>query len=345
MKKPVTIVGGGLAGLSLGIGLRRAGIPVRLHEAGSYPRHRVCGEFICGVSEAVLQSLGIEDVLDESLPNRSTAWFRKDREILRQDLPFPASGISRFALDAELAQRFEEAGGELLTGDRFRAESNSEKNGIVFASGRPRKSDSQWIGLKCHLREFSPEADLEMHLGRDGYIGLSRVENGIVNACGLFRIRPNISAKREQLLPAYLDSCELSELADRIRSAQADPDSAVGVNAFQFGRQGPAKGKPTQFSIGDQYAIIGPFTGNGMSMAFESAALALPAVQAWSEGEIDWDTAMARYDHDARRRFRGRMRLSGMLHPFLMNPTGQSLLSGLASANLLPFSSLFHALR
>ena len=31
--KPITIVGGGLAGLALGIGLRQAGVPVVIHEA------------------------------------------------------------------------------------------------------------------------------------------------------------------------------------------------------------------------------------------------------------------------------------------------------------------------
>jgi len=42
--KRVQIVGGGLAGLTLGLRLRQFGVPVDLYEAGSYPRHRVCGE-------------------------------------------------------------------------------------------------------------------------------------------------------------------------------------------------------------------------------------------------------------------------------------------------------------
>jgi len=47
--KSITIVGGGLAGLTLGIGLRQRGVPAALWEAGHYPRHRVCGVFICGL--------------------------------------------------------------------------------------------------------------------------------------------------------------------------------------------------------------------------------------------------------------------------------------------------------
>ena len=56
--KPITIIGGGLAGLTLGIGLRQREVPVTIWEAGNYPRHRVCGEFISGNGQAVLERLG-----------------------------------------------------------------------------------------------------------------------------------------------------------------------------------------------------------------------------------------------------------------------------------------------
>ncbi len=59
--KPITIVGGGLAGLTLGIALRRRGVPVILCEAGHYPRHRVCGEFISGRGLEVLARLGLHE--------------------------------------------------------------------------------------------------------------------------------------------------------------------------------------------------------------------------------------------------------------------------------------------
>ena len=62
MRRALTIAGGGLAGLSLGIALRSRGVPVRVVEAGSYPRHRVCGEFISGIADAELDALGIRDL-------------------------------------------------------------------------------------------------------------------------------------------------------------------------------------------------------------------------------------------------------------------------------------------
>ena len=64
--KEVRVAGGGLAGLAVAAGLRRQGVPVVVDEAGSYPRHRVCGEFVSGVSGETLERLGIGRVFDDA---------------------------------------------------------------------------------------------------------------------------------------------------------------------------------------------------------------------------------------------------------------------------------------
>lgn len=39
--------------------MRGRGVPVRVREAGMYPRHRVCGEFISGVTDEELGGWGL----------------------------------------------------------------------------------------------------------------------------------------------------------------------------------------------------------------------------------------------------------------------------------------------
>ena len=100
--KPITIVGGGLAGLTLGIGLRQRGVPVTLWEAGHYPRHRVCGEFISGRGQAALTRLGLARKNAASGRNfRANHGFFSITALASRFANFPSRqwSISRFALD------------------------------------------------------------------------------------------------------------------------------------------------------------------------------------------------------------------------------------------------------
>ena len=111
--KPITIIGGGLAGLTLGIGLCQRGVPVILWEAGRYPRHRVCGEFISGRGQDVLARLGLLDSFFEAGAELgSTAAFYLGRfGSPVRTLGTPALCLSRFAMDALLARHLRQAGG------------------------------------------------------------------------------------------------------------------------------------------------------------------------------------------------------------------------------------------
>ena len=111
--KPVTIIGGGLAGLTLGIALRRNGVPVTLWEAGHYPRHRVCGEFISGRGQEVLVGLGLEEKLFAAEMREATSaqFWLGNTPLPKQNLPQPALCLSRHTLDALLATEFKKQGG------------------------------------------------------------------------------------------------------------------------------------------------------------------------------------------------------------------------------------------
>src|SRR6187397_239376 len=99
--KPITIVGGGLAGLTLGIGLRQRGVPVTVWEAAHYPRHRVCGEFISGRGLETLARLDLRKLILRAggVEARTAAFFSRRTASRPQTLPSPALCVSRFILD------------------------------------------------------------------------------------------------------------------------------------------------------------------------------------------------------------------------------------------------------
>ena len=232
--RPIEIIGGGLAGLSLGIALRRADVPVTLHEAGEYPRHRVCGEFITGLASSTIRALGLAPMLADALRHGEVAWSIGEASPQIQRLPAPALGLSRRSLDARLAQDFAQLGGELRS--RSRVTAPTDMPGGVLATGRRRASEGAWIGLKVHVHGLSLVRDLEMHLGRHCYVGLTRVENNAVNVCGLFRRQP-IRDHGVPLLIAYLRVAGLHSLADRLFLAAPDDESFCAVAALGFDRR------------------------------------------------------------------------------------------------------------
>lgn len=336
MNRPVEIIGGGLAGLSLGLALRRADVPVTLIEAGTYPRHRVCGEFITGLSAATIDRLGLAPFLADARLHREVTWFLREQPLRRQTLREPALALSRHALDQRLATAFTAAGGDLRT--HTRADITDAPEGRIFATGR-RPARPEWIGLKCHAINLPLVSELELHLGDNAYIGLCAVEDNRVNISGLFRLRadlPNLA--RETALVAYLRATGLASLAGRIISASIDPASCSAIAGLGFSKPST---RADRLVLGDTYAMIPPFTGHGMAMAFQSAETALDPLLAWSRGDLSWPDVLRTVHRRLRTRFRLRLASSSAIHPFLFRPPRQRLLAAASRLRLLPMEPLY----
>jgi len=327
-----------VAGLGLGILLRTRGVPVTIHEAAAYPRHRVCGEFVAGRGAEILTGLELPGLSAKPLRLRATRWWGRRGERFDAPLPRAALGVSRHTLDAALAGRFQDLGGELLTGSR--AGDDLAPAGTVWATGRRAGKSRRWIGLKCHAGGFALGADLEMFLGQGAYAGASRVEGDRVNIAGLFPLRTDISAPRDALMPAYLRAHGMHGFADRVSAARVDPASCCGVSAFDFA---PASLGPRRLEIGDARLVVPPFTGNGISLALEHASAIAPVLEAWSHGALGWETALDRA-HACLGPFDARVRRARWLQRLLLAPRGQGVLWGAARAHVLPFATFFHLL-
>jgi flavin-dependent dehydrogenase len=336
--KSITIAGAGLAGLTLGNALQGAGVPTTIHEAGTLPRHRVCGEFICGRGADALSRLGLGDALEGALQHHDIHWYLRNKRILKSTLPTPAFGISRYKLDQRLACSFKKQGGQLL--ERSRVQESQTPEGTAFCSGR-KASSSDWIGLKLHCKYLKTHANLELHLGENAYLGMSAIENGRVNVCALFKKRPHLKANREDCMHAYLDACGLTAVSHRIQSGGIDPKSHAGVAGILFS-QAP-KHEADKLRLGDAYSVIPPFTGNGMSIALESAEIAFPQIFAYAQDQQTWNTTVTNIQTACETRFCRRLKSAQQLHPWISQPRRQQTLAILSRLHLLPFRLLYAA--
>ncbi len=329
--KAVTIIGGGLSGLCLGIGLRQHRVPVRILEAGTYPRHKVCGEFLSGKGREVLATLGIEPRLTGAREALDVTFSLGASSTAVRALPSPALCVSRWKMDATLAEMFSELGGELITSQRASTEVGE---GIVRATGRrPQAEEGGWrlFGLKAHARGVTLGAGLEMHFTPRGYVGLCAVEDNRVNICGLFRSREAVPALARDWR-GWLSGEPGSALHARLAAARWDDASFSSVAALGLA---PRRALLSDdMSIGDAVTMIPPVTGNGMSMACESAAAAIEPLAAWSAGASSWSEARMTLSRRIDNEFASRLRTAAILQRAIVHPAARWLL--FQSVKLIP---------
>jgi len=330
MAESITIIGGGLAGLTLGIGLCQRGVPVILWEAGRYPRHRVCGEFISGGGQSSLARLGLLGGLQKAGVGSagSAAFFNGKAMVGARPLPAAALCVSRFVLDEWLACEFRRLGGELLLGTRW---SGTFGPGIVRATGRraePVTDGWRLFGLKVHARGVALKADLEMHFVPSGYVGLCRLAGGEVNICGLFRSKavvPDLAQRWRD----WLGGPAASVLHSRLADARFDEGSFCSVAGLCLRPQRATQ--RNQCCVGDALTMVSPVTGNGMSMAFESAELAIEPLAEFSHGQLTWDGAQHLIATRCDKRFAPRLFWAAWVQRALFQPAARSALMFLAA--------------
>jgi 2-polyprenyl-6-methoxyphenol hydroxylase-like FAD-dependent oxidoreductase len=219
-------------------------------------------------------------------------------------------------MDKTLADEFVSLGGTLEERMPWRGSLAGE--GLVGAAGRKRMpstgSSESWFGLKAHLRGMTLRADLELHIQPDGYIGLCRLDGDTVNACGLFRKLPDRQSPATGKFE-FLSGLAEGGLRRRIEAATVDETSCCAVAGLCY--KPPRRLNAQECYIGDSLTLIPPFTGNGMSMAFEAAELSLDPLTQYSQGRIAWSQAVQEVRAKCRRRFAWRLAWAQALHRLL----------------------------
>jgi len=183
---------------------------------------------------------------------------------------------------------------------------------------------SRLFGCKVHLRAVEGIRGIgELFFFRDGYGGLSDVENGRTNLCFITTEATLREAKgdREKLLDLTMRSNPAAER--RLRDAVIDGEW-LGTGPITYGRRRPI---PGVISIGDAGAFIDPFTGSGILLALSSGELVANVIsQSFAEGVSDVDAIAKRYDQLHRARFGWRFLACALLRAVAFNPAARNAL-------------------
>jgi flavin-dependent dehydrogenase len=292
----VEVIGGGPAGSAAALAALAEGSPVTIHEKALFPRHKVCGEFLSPEIAPILEALDLWPAFAAARPARiarAVLHLRGREKHFR--LPEPAYGLSRFALDELLLREAVRRGADLRT--ERRKPGPSADTTLVVAHGRqaPSRAGARLFGFKAHCAGPADEA-VELFFFDGGYVGLSPVEHGAVNVCGLAR-EESLRAcgfRPEELLPARLRGLER-----RFEWLLTGP--LVFRNEFQSCAD--------VYLAGDALGFVDPFTGSGILAAMLTGRL---AGQAASRG-LACEEYYAHCRRTLRRQYRVASALRGML--------------------------------
>jgi 2-polyprenyl-6-methoxyphenol hydroxylase-like FAD-dependent oxidoreductase len=144
---------------------------------------------------------------------------------------------------------------------------------------------------------------------------VNRINNGEINVCGLFRSRPGEAPSDRGI--NQLRGAPGSSLHERLKNATFDERSFSSVAGLSLTRHRASDAD--ELRLGDALTMIPPVTGNGMSMAFESAELALAPLESYSRGELSWQRARGTIAHACDAAFAQRLRWAHWLQHLMFS--------------------------
>jgi len=260
-RRSVTIIGGGPAGSAAAIAALADGAAVTLYEKSRLPRHKVCGEFLSPEILPVIESLNLDRAFLAAAPARLTsAVLHLGRTEKRFRLPEPAFSLSRFAFDHLLLTEAARRGADVRT------ESKAAGAGDVVAHGRQLTAPKgkRLFGFKAHFRG-TVENIVEMFFFGACYGGVSPVEGGAINVCGL---APEDLLRANDFHPEPLFPPNLRERLSGLEQSFEWLITGPLIFHREFHKEA------NFYLAGDALGFVDPFTGSGMLSALITGKLA-----------------------------------------------------------------------
>jgi len=303
----VCIIGGGLAGLCCAIHLSNYNFSVVLIEKHSYPKHKVCGEYISNEVLPYLEYLGFNPFAFGAKVISIFELTTHNNKAIQAKLPLGGFGMSRYTMDFELYKLAIQQGVKVLQDtvvnvafedDGFSIETKSHQNIrsklTIGAFGKRSNLDvklqrnfikkkSPYLGVKLHVAGKFPEQNVALHNFKGGYCGASKVENDHINLCYItnfetFKTYKNIQHFQEAVL------FKNNALKALFTDSEPQFDAPLTISQISFQTKNPVENHILM--CGDSAGMIHPLCGNGMAMAIRSAQLASELIIAYLQEKI-----------------------------------------------------------
>lgn len=307
------VIGGGLAGLTSAIHLAKANFKVLLIEKNSYPKHKVCGEYVSNEVLPYLNFLGFNPFEFGAKQISNFELTTHNNKSITANLPLGGFGMSRYELDFQLYQLALKNGVEVLQdsvldvhfqADLFQVETklndSFQAKIVIGAFGKRSNLDvkfqrqfiskrSPYLGVKIHVSGNFPENKVALHNFKGGYCGVSKVENDHINLCYItdfeaFKRYKDIDTFQEEVL------FKNSALKEIFKHSKSQFEQPLTISQISFETKNPVENHIIM--CGDTAGMIHPLCGNGMGMAIRSAQLASLLIIDYLHGKIESRSAL-----------------------------------------------------
>lgn len=352
----VLIIGGGLAGLTSAIHLTKMGCKVIVIEKNSYPKHKVCGEYI---SNEVLPYFDWLHVDIESLnpTHISTLQFSSESgRTIETQLPLGGFGISRYTLDhalylkalSQTCEIIDDQVNEVIFKDDYfevhLASGKTLTSKVVLGGFGKRsnldlkmnrdflKNKSPWLAVKSHYEGEFENNVVGLHNFKGGYCGVSKVENHLLNICYLtnfksFKKYKNIEEFQEKVVS---QNPHLKKILEHSTSVFEKP---LTISQICFDKKENVEDHILM--MGDTAGLIHPLCGNGMAMAIHSAKLASEQTLDFFSGKTSRQEMEKNYSANWNKNFKQRLWYGRILGSILEHSKLSEVLTNLITH--LPF--------
>lgn len=292
------VIGAGPAGGMTAYLAAKAGLRTLLIERSSFPRYKVCGGCLNAAGIELLDQVGLGDIPRKCGTPIHQFCLGLNHRRLQLSLPSGVA-IPRSNLDSEIVRAAQAEGacflpetiaspGQLQSDHRevklssqgssrnVQAKSVVITSGLKGISGREHETGTPFrtqvarrsrIGIGCELTGQNPDypkGQISMAISRSGYVGLTATKDALLIA----------SACDPQLLKDH-DGPAQAAIAILREAKFPIPNGILDVHwsgTLPITRKTRPVAANRIFLAGDAAGYVEPFTGQGMAIAFQSAA-------------------------------------------------------------------------